>query len=299
MCSSSRSVQATNEISGAVVYPQPASAPTPGPYPLVVYSVGLAGSGYDALPLLRTIASHGFVGITWTPRGESLTDFWAGAAARPLDLQRLIAYAEELNAPGGKLAGLIDTAALAVAGHSSGGWTALQAGGAQMDLDWCDQADLVAQLPFGNCPQFVPHQADIAAMLGLPAAPQGLWPPIYDPRVDAVIALAPDGDLWGKNYAGVGSVKVPTLVMAGADDSMNIPNLTAYPIYAHLGGPHKALAIFAGADHDLGWYMYADQLDHLIVAFLLANLKGDPAAAAALLPANVNFRGVKYAAAPP
>ena len=38
-------------------------------------------------------------------------------------------------------------------------------------------------------------------MLGVPSVPDGWWRPTNDPRVDAVIALAPDGDIWGANYA--------------------------------------------------------------------------------------------------
>jgi hypothetical protein len=232
--------------------------------------------------------------MTWTPRGETDEEFWAGAATRPLDLQRLIDYADELSAPGGKLAGVIDMDRIAVTGGSSGGWTALEGGGAQMDLSWCANSDLVAQLPESNCPQFVPHQQEIAAMLGLSSAPTGLWPPTNDPRVDAVIALAPDGDIWGADYRGVSSVKVPTLIIAGSEDSTNLPELCAYPIYEHLGSTDKALAILDGADHDLAWYKYSDSVEHLMTAFLLAKLKGDSEAANALLPVNVNFPGVKY-----
>jgi hypothetical protein len=47
-----------------------------------------------------------------------------------------------------------------------------------MDLGWCAaHPDLVAKLSLSNCPQFVPHQGEIAAMLGLKSAPAGLWPP--------------------------------------------------------------------------------------------------------------------------
>lgn len=50
-------------------------------------------------------------------------------------------------------------------------------------------------------------------MLGLPAPPADLWPPLHDDRVDAVIALAADGDIWGADYEGiaVGTVIVPMI----------------------------------------------------------------------------------------
>ena len=265
-----------------------------GPYPLVVFSPGLGSSVDPYIRLLKPIASHGFVILAWAPRGESGPEFWAGAATRPLDLQRIIRYADVLTAPGGRLVGLIDTRRIAVAGHSSGGWTALMGGGARMDLGWCVHPDPAAKPADGNCPQFVPHQADIAAMLGLHPTPTGLWPQMSDPRVAAVIAMSPDGDLWGADYAGVTALTVPTLIMAGSDDHTNDPRFCAYPIYQHLGSAQKALVVFEHGNHDLGWDSYSDQIKHLITAFLLARLKADPEAAHALLPLNVVFDGVSY-----
>jgi predicted dienelactone hydrolase len=271
-----------------------------GPYPLVVFSPGL---GTDPLGLymnttLRPIASHGFVILTAAARGEAFRgrgDFWAGAATRPLDMRRLIDYAGKLTAPGGPLAGLIDTERIGVVGHSSGGWTALMEAGAQMDLGWCAaHPDLVAKLPLSNCPQFVPHQGEIATMLGLKSAPAGLWPPMNDTRVDAVIAVSPDGDIWGADYGGVASAKAPTMVMAGSADTDNVPELCAYPIYEHLGSTKKTLAVFEQGDHWLGWSVYGNAITHIMNAFLLAELKGDPEAVKALLPENVTVPGVRF-----
>jgi len=269
-----------------------------GPYPLVVFSPGLSADPlfFYLKDTLRPIASHGFVILTAAARGEPYRgDFWAGAATRPLDIRRLIDYAGKLTAPGGPLDGLIDTERIGVVGHSSGGWTALMEAGAQMDLGWCAaHPDLVAKLPLSNCPQFVPHQQEIAAMLGLKSAPAGLWPPMNDPRVDAVIAVSPDGDIWGADYGGVASVKAPTMVMAGSADPLNAPELCAYPIYEHLVNTKKTLVVFEQGDHELGWSVYGNAITHIMSAFLLAELKGDPEAAKALLPENVTVPGVRF-----
>jgi predicted dienelactone hydrolase len=277
-------------------YPELNSVPdaTDGPYPLVVFASGLGTPGSQFGIMFEPIVSHGFVIITWMPRGETTEEFWAGAATRPLDLQRIINYADKLTAPSGQLTKLIDTQRIAVMGISSGGWTALIGGGAQMDLGWCAQLDLVAKLTYSNCPQFVPHQQEIATMLGLKSAPTGMWPQMKDPRVVAVVAWSADGDIWGAGYEGVASVKVPTLIMAGSSDYINVPDLCAYPIYEHLGSAKKTLVIFDHADHGLGWLTYSDAIEHLTTAFLLAELKSDAAAADALLPANVIFPGVEY-----
>ena len=266
-----------------------------GPYPLVVFSPGMSTNPLMYMNWLGPIASHGFVILTSTPRGENYPEFWAGAATRPLDIRRIIDYAGKLTAPGGQLAGMIDTERIGVVGHSSGGWSALMAGGAQMDLGWCAaHPDLVANNTLSNCPQFVSHQQEIAAMLGLKSAPAGMWPPMNDPRVVAVIAASPDGDIWGAEYGGVAGVKAPTLIMAGSADIINVPELCAYPIYEHLDSTKKTLAVFEQGSHDLGWSVYRNAITHIMTAFLLAELKGDAEAAKALLPQNVTVPGVKY-----
>lgn len=292
-----------------------------GPFPLVTFSAGLASYGEAASYLFEHLASHGFVVISSDPRGENLERFYMGAATRPLDTNRLIAFADELTAVDGDLAGLIDTEHIAVTGASSGGWTALVGGGAQFDWSWCDaNPDLVAKTELSNCREFVPHQATIASLLGLDPVPTGTWPQINDPRVDAVIAMAPDGDVWGADYQGVAGVQVPTLVMAGSADSVNPPEYCAYPIYEHLGSAKKSLVVLEMADHyvylnpcrdtmwldqefamstlcqDPAWDMDRahDLIRHFTTAFLLAELKGDAEAAAALAPENVAFPKVRY-----
>ena len=110
---------------------------------------------------------------------------------------------------------------------------------------------------------------------------------MHDPRVLAVIAVAPDGDIWGAEYEGVTGMQVPTLIIAGSDDDLVIPEWSAYPIYQHLGSKQKGLVVFTHESHFLMWNTHADAYRHIQVAFLLALLKGDPAAAKVLLPENM------------
>lgn len=292
---------------------------TGGPYPLVIYSNGLAGWSQVSSYLLEHLASHGFVVIASDARRENLQTFWPGAALRPLGTERLIAFGDELSAADGDLAGLVDTDHIAIAGHSSGGWTALVGGGAQFDWSWCDaNPELVAKNELSNCPEFVSHQEEIAALLGLDSVPAGMWPQVYDPRVDAVIAISPDGDIWGTDYQGVAGVKVPALVMVGSKDTVTAPEYGAYPIYEHLGSAKKSLVVFENAGHyifanqcrdtqwmipgmiwfcaDAVWDMDRahDLTKHFITAFLMAELTGNAEAATALTPENVTFPDIRY-----
>jgi predicted dienelactone hydrolase len=158
------------------------------PYPLVVYSAGVVGWRQFSAYLPEHLASYGFVVISADPRDGTWAAFWPGAATRSADTRRLIAYSDELTTPGGAFAGLIDTERIAVAGHSSGGWTALAGGGAQFDFSFCyTNPDYFAKATVNSCSHFAPHQAEIAQMRGLAAVPTGVWPPVYDERVDAII----------------------------------------------------------------------------------------------------------------
>ena len=144
--------------------------------------------------------------------------------------------------PRGELADLVDLERVAVIGHSQGGLSALQNGGAQIDLGRC-AADPDSVAEDGSCLEFLAHQEEIAAEWGLPSAPTGMWPQIDDPRVDAVVAFAPDSDVWGTEYEGVASVEIPALLMGGSGDSL-VPPQDVSSTYEHLGSAEKALIVF-------------------------------------------------------
>lgn len=299
-----------------------------GPYPLVVFSPGLGGWSQANSFLSEHLASHGFVVIAWDPRGESLLgEYWAGAAARPLDTQRIIDFASDLTDGEEELSGLMDSEQVGLVGHSSGGWTALIGGGGQYDFGWCEEnPDKVAEHDLSNCHQFPSHQAEIAEMLGLESVPDGMWPAFYDSRIKAIVPLAPDGDIWGADFEGLIGVKVPTLLMAGSRDLLVIgspeadppPETHAFPMYQQIGSAQKILVGYDDADHmiffnqcrDTLWmlpdFFWAcsdpiwdmdrahDLINHFTTTFLLAELTDDKEAAAALASDQVSFPGIEY-----
>jgi predicted dienelactone hydrolase len=263
------------------------------PYPLIIFSQGLGGGDYS--PIYNHLASYGFVVMSGNPRGENATEFWAGAATRILDTKLLLDYAELMTAPGGQMAGLIDIQHTAIFGHSSGGWAALVEGGAQFDFSWCSaNPDLVAKQAISNCPQFISHQDEIAQMLGLKSAPVDLWPQMNDPRIKAVVAAAPDGDVWGAEYGGVANMNLPVMIITGSADEINPPELCAYPIYAHLGSAKKSLVVSENMGHGDATPSQFALITHYWTAFFLSELKGDAAATEALLKQNANIPGAKF-----
>ncbi len=257
-----------------------------------------------------------------SPLLETLADNFA---VRPLDVLCVIAFAESLTAEGGDLAGLIDIDRIAVSGHSFGGYTALAAAGARLDFDaldaWCRAPQGLRFNPDGD-PAFVPipvtlrmalvncllgtQRHRIADARGLEDVPGGLWPATTDPRIKAVVALAPwNAAIFGPR--GLAAVTVPALIMVGTEDQTTPPAIDAYAHYTHIGSDEKSLVVFEDAGHllfanagmgvdDPVWDMGAAHtlVNHVTVAFLRAYLYGDADAAAALAPEKIAYKDVLY-----
>lgn len=279
----------SSTLHAAIWYPGHSTAPVP----LIVYAPGQGGTRAASAFLLRHLASYGFAVLSWDPRGEDESGFWQGAVTRQQDVKTLISWVERTSAAG-KLGVKLDLRRIGVAGHSSGGWSALTGGGARLDFRWCGAHPIEAESPGSDCSEFVPHAKDIAKRFGLKRVPTGLWPATNDKRVAAVLALAPDGDIWGDQFQGVAQLKVPTMVMCGTQDRANSPEQSCYPVYEHLGSARKTLIKLKGSDHGI----FTDDCDgadatceggvaHRLInsyatAFFLANLKRDSAAVAML-----------------
>jgi hypothetical protein len=154
---------------------------------------------------------------------------------------------------------------------------------------------------------------EIAAAAGLDAPPQGLWPAMSDPRVDAIVGVGPALDFFGPQ--GNSFVSVPALMLFGTLDRQETEELAFHIPYESLTTA-KARVQFDNADHfifgmcgevwlttdfaytcmDSVWDMDRahDLTDHFVTAFLLYELKGDEEAHAALLPDAVDFPGITY-----
>lgn len=162
-----------------------------GPYPLVVYSHGSGGLRYIASDYAEAIASNGYIvaapdhtGNTATERiTETEADFEVIALNRPQDVAAVI---DEMTNPDNvDTAGFVnnlDPERIAVTGHSFGGFTAYaMASGYTNDLGTFEA----------------------------------------DPRVDAIIPLAPaTGDGSGRLLSDdrLAAITIPSLVMVGTND---------------------------------------------------------------------------------
>jgi predicted dienelactone hydrolase len=311
-------------ISTVVWYPATGSAPDPtathlddsrdapaattGPYPLVVVIHGLTGTGSMFGSVGRYFASHGFVvaaanydesdpGMTELPWGDRLA--LSRLYTRPADVVRVIGYVDNLGAPSGKLAGVVDTSRVGVWGMSTGGTTALQAAGAQVDLkamdSWCALHKDERSATYETC-QFLGSEQALATRYGVADPFAALMPAMWDNRVAALVAAAPGGELHAFGDKGIAAVQIPALIMVASDDNYVSPEYNALWAYGGISSQNKSLAVFDHGGHTLfmGSAPHFQDATALATAFFLTILKGDPSARAALMPQAVSLPGVSY-----
>jgi predicted dienelactone hydrolase len=305
-----------------------------GPYPLVIASHGHDANRFFVNYLTEHLASYGFVvmavnhtgnatGDTMYPMPDYIKGIGDAMVYRPEDVQRQIDFAGTLSAQGGALPGLIDLEHIAVLGHSFGGYTALAAAGARVNLtptrQWCDS---VANDPavtsswgyFFVCTSVVDNEAQSIKLLGADVQPGDLWPAFDVSGVDAIVPIS----AFGMPFAdgSLDNITIPALVIVGSADSLHDNNQW---VYETLPSSSKAFVVFENAGHDvmfqgcddlqkrLSWFAcfseqvwdpdrLHDRVRYFTTAFLLAELKGDADAAAALAPDAVSFPGITYEA---
>lgn len=289
------------------------------PYPLVIFSHGFGANATWTNTMMEHYAAYGFI-VLAPDHPDKVEEAWRAWIDRPRDIKQTLDYAEQLTAPDGELAGLLDMQHVAVVGHSSGGYTALAMAGAQFDLAAYNArcAELSANDPNKFlCDTVVPYEAQIAALAGLDPMPEGLWPSLGDPRVTAIVPIASDSYLFDK--AGLAKITIPMMAIGGTADTGTAYEWGVRPAYDYAASPRKSLVTLVGAEHtivtscaNMPWLKEApfstwacfdpvwdkdrglDLIHHVSTAFLLAELKGDKEAANALAPANVTFPGIQY-----
>ena len=304
-----------------------------GPYPLVVFAHGFNDIRLASTYLAEHLASWGFVVIAIDYADNWFTQdqpglFLAGLYTRPKEISSQLDFAAELSASGGQLEGMIDPELAAIVGHSWGGTNALTLAGGQLDLEWysrfaAEHPEFCIAPPEAgggdDCAEILDHQQRLADLADLENIPEGLWPAWNDPRVDAIVGLAPYGTLFSSQ--GLQGVKVPTMLTVGTTDRwLGNPEAAVLRVYPDLASAEKFLVVLEGADHhvynddcqakpvlaegffwacsDPVWDMDRahDLINHFATAFLLATLKDDKDAAAALAPDAVSFPGITYEA---
>jgi predicted dienelactone hydrolase len=253
--------------------PQVDAAPdTSGaPYPVVL---GDASIGADLGPHL---ASHGFVFLA--VRGQSSWGATLSTDMIDYPLDQIVALNTLEALDGHLLTGLADTSRAGAIGYSFGSWDALMLAGARIDPE--HYLSTCAARPEGwsdNWWQYICGDLQLweciaarAEEVGI-ATPEGLWAPMGDQRIKAVMPMGPEGfDLIGPE--GLAGVTVPALFVAAQNDQGNdyFPATTSLFEYY----PNAELITFMGADHLMIFEPDAvGQMGRFAVAFFGYHLAG-------------------------
>lgn len=295
-----------------------------GSYPLVVVSPGFLLGRTNYVWLAEHLASHGFAVIApehHEQLDETLSDFSKSAILRPADITEVLDYVDAQVGEGGVFAGLINTEQVAVMGHSLGGYTSLMIAGAQMDLaymaDLCAEAEQAGDPSAWLCGLILPYVSEMAELAGLDTVPEGIWESMGDNRVDAIIPMA--GDAYMFDEAGLANISIPVMAMGGTADTGTPFAWGTQPTFEYVSSDNKVLVGLENAEHmvfgstcqalpfftEIGFYEMCsdpvwdmerahDLVNHFATAFLLAELKQDADATAALAPDAVTFIGITY-----
>jgi predicted dienelactone hydrolase len=242
------------------------------PYPLILSSTKMA---FSFAPYL---VSHGF---TWVSVGriDTYPKMNNQMIDQPLDI--LFALDKIASSPPEGMEGVIDAEHAGAIGYSFDGYNALAMSGARIDPEYylaqCPTPDATTKAilswlsafdcaPAGKWDDFTAHAGE-----AITASEDGLWQPMTDERIRAVMPMAGEG-WWLFGERGLAAVDRPTLIIAATRDELYPENAL---IFEHLGTPDKTLISFVGPDHMMIFdpKMVA-RMAHFAVAFFGFHLQG-------------------------
>jgi len=243
------------------------------PYPLI-----LTGSHSGDFLFQSHLASHGFVmAIVRYP--DPIQLYWGFEMIdHPLDMLLSLDWIAS-NPPQG-LEGMVDAQNTGVTGYSSDGSYSLALGGARIDPEFylmrCGEGAVTVPVFSEQWCGLASNWQEFASHAGqdITAPEDGLWQPLSDERIRAVMPMAPNG-AWLYGEQGLAAVDKPVLLINGTEDELVPYDLEATYIYEHLGMAPKTLISFVGKQHMM--VMDAEpaaQLRHFAVAYFGYYLQG-------------------------
>jgi predicted dienelactone hydrolase len=200
-------------------------------------------------------------------------DFGEKSIDQPKDI--LFVLDQAASNPPPELVGMIDADHAGTIGYSFDGYNSLAVSGARVDpayyLAQCPTPDSVTQAVLSDLSAFDCTPAENwenftdDAGEEITTSEDGLWQPMTDPRIRAVIPLAGEG-WWLFGEKGLAAVDRPVLMMAGTLDELYTENTF---IYDNLGTLDRTFITFLDQDHMM---MVEDQeniqkIAHFVAAF--------------------------------
>jgi predicted dienelactone hydrolase len=246
------------------------------PYPLI-----LTESDSGDMIFQAHLASHGFVmAIVRPPR--PIVD--VGIVDIPRDFLFVLDQIASNLLEG--LEGVIDSEHVGVTGHSWGGAVSLALSGVRIDpefyLSFCEEQALAmqAEVSWGGYTEYSCSLAEkwdeFAAYVGeeMTTSEGGLWQPITDQRIRAVLPIAPDG-AWLYGERGLAMADRPMLIIAPTDDEYTPYQIETAYIFEHVVSPERFMVSFIGRGHMMVLDPeVAKRLHHFATAFFGTYLQG-------------------------
>lgn len=242
------------------------------PFPLIICDHKMANKFGPRL------ASHGFV-IVGINRIDYHHPWDENFFEQPLDY--IFVLNQMADNPPEKLIGIIDTDHVGVWGYSFGGMNSITLSGARVDPEYYLQncADPentesgfeISSIqmmcgPFQNWDEFVQKAGS-----DLTDGADGLWEPITDDRILALIPMSGEGE-WLFGPKGLADVNKPIIVTAGTNEVVYGEN---YRIFEEIGSSDKIFISFVGWSHGMIFEKLPnDQMTHIAIAFFSYHLKG-------------------------
>ena len=246
------------------------------PYPMI-----MTGTASGRFLFTSHLASYGFVMVI-----VRFTDFYDSVDFQVIDYPLDLLFALDqigLNSLEG-LDNVIDSDHTGVTGFSGDGWLSLAVSGVRINpeyyLSFCEQVPSM-EPALANwyddyfCGLAMKWDAFVAyAGSEYTESEDGLWPPITDKRIQAILPMAVDG-AWLYGEQGLASANLPTLIIAPTKDQYVPYEFETVFIYEQLGTPEKSLISFIGRDHDMPFVPEpGDRMRHFAVAFFGFHLQG-------------------------
>jgi predicted dienelactone hydrolase len=238
------------------------------PYPVILTS---AKTGTYFGPHL---ASQGFV-VIGVDRQDSKDNWGVWLIDYPLDQVAALNYVAANPIEG--LDGMLDTDRTGAMGYSFDGYNALALGGARVDPTFyqtrCDKASPSNPYPAAWWIEYVCELDGGWETFVANAGPEitrnenGLWQPLTDQRIKAIMPMAPEG-AWLFGEDGLDAVDRPTLIIAATNDVINYYDLEAVYIFENLGTPDKSMISFVDQGHMMIFNdEQVDLMKHFATAF--------------------------------
>lgn len=220
------------------------------PYPLI-----LVEPNSGEMLFQQHLATHGFAMaiVRFLTHFENW-DF--GVVDHPRDM--VFALQQIAQTPPQSLEGMIDTDHAGATGYSWGGFYALALSGVRIDplnyLAACEQApsieppleDWYLRYTCGLAKNWDGFKAHVGEEIT--SSDDGLWQPITDERIRAVLPMAPDG-AWLYGERGLAAADRPILLIAPAEDELVPAMIETRFIFEHLNTPDLGLISFLGKTH--------------------------------------------------